>query len=188
TDSTKLVGSNKQILEVCRRIRLCGSRCDLCVAVVSGFPSNFTTETQRLTETTRRNPFSNRLLVKIISFTHDDDHERTGFHCARRSSAGLGWRPLGVFSRGQEYFFRLWIEGHRLRARLRLDGAGILVNVRRLLAVDAQVSISTREKDQMRVGIKTSVVHARANRKAVNDLSARGIHNYHFRFVPAADE
>src|SRR5438132_13526761 len=42
---------------VCRRIRLCGSQCDLCASVVSVFFSNSTTETPRITELAQRNPF-----------------------------------------------------------------------------------------------------------------------------------
>src|SRR6266542_3751639 len=51
-------------LGACRRIRLCGSLCDLCASVVSVFLRNSTTETQRFTEVAQRNPFSDRLLDK----------------------------------------------------------------------------------------------------------------------------
>src|SRR6266496_990114 len=98
--------SNRRILGVWRTI-LCGSLCHLRVSVVNVCLSNFTTKTQRLTETAPRNPFSNAVLVKFISFTDHYDHERTGGHRARWSSAGLGRRPFGILSRGQKYLLRL---------------------------------------------------------------------------------
>src|SRR5205823_12564018 len=104
--------SNRRILGVWRTI-LCGSLGDLRVSVVKVCLSNFTTETQRLTETTPRNRFSNGVLAKFISFTDHEDHERSGGHRARWSSARLGRRPLGIYSRGQKYLLCLWIEGHR---------------------------------------------------------------------------
>src|SRR5438132_1298235 len=49
---------------VCRRIRLCGSQCDLCASVVSVFFSNSTTETPRITELAQRNSFSRQTLKR----------------------------------------------------------------------------------------------------------------------------
>jgi len=47
---------------VCRKISLCGSLCHLCASVVDLFSSNFTTETQSITEFAQRKAFSDRLL------------------------------------------------------------------------------------------------------------------------------
>src|SRR5258706_12247087 len=40
----------------------------------------------------------------------------------------------------------------------------------------------------MGIGIKPAKVHARADRKAVNDFSVRGIHHHHLRLVMATDK
>src|SRR5438094_10484227 len=56
---------NAFALRARRRIRLCGSLCDLRTSVVSAVSSDSTTETQSLTESAQRNPFPARLLVAI---------------------------------------------------------------------------------------------------------------------------
>ena len=56
---------NAFALRVRRRIRLCGSLCDLRASVVSAVSSDSTTETQSFTESAQRNPFPIRLLVAI---------------------------------------------------------------------------------------------------------------------------
>src|SRR5207302_7811414 len=105
-----------------------------------------------------------------------------------RPSARRGGWCLVVLSRSQKYFLSLWVEGHCLRARLSLHSAGIFEIISRFFVKDVQDTFAAREENQLCLRVETRVVHASADRKAIDDLARRPVHDHHLRLVATADE
>jgi hypothetical protein len=66
----------------------------------------------------------------ISLFPNDQDRKCSRLHAALGTPARFGRRNLLIFGRRQKDLLSLRIEGHRLRARLRLHRSGILVVIR----------------------------------------------------------
>src|SRR5436309_8177935 len=93
-----------------------------------------------------------------LRFADDDYHKRSRLDGALRSPPWFGGRGFQVLGSGKKDLLCLWVEGHRLRARLCLHRSGVFVGGRRLRTVDAQGPISARKEDQTGFRIKSGIV------------------------------
>src|SRR6266436_7078866 len=91
----------------------------------------------------------------LLGLSNHHDQKRSGLLSPRRSAARLGRRRFSVLGGGKKDLLRLGIESHRLRSGLSRDRSRVFVNVRRLLAVDAQGSSPARKEDQLGVRIES---------------------------------